>query len=752
MLNVRVGNLFFLLLGVSLWSIVSEFGTRYSIYVSDNSGKSLSDERVNWRKTVQNVIADLFLMLPFFIVFIGFAIQYFQDNSISDKTQKNIGFGIPILLLYIVFNIIARFYFTPSRKHRMLPIHEWDWCNKLYGIYNDYVFQIRKANNFQPLINTNYDLFVTIFLSASEKDKEAFPQNENYITAHSLVPKEFLFQEYKEDKDFNNDSRPVDSRYRWIYKIPNFFYRTLHKQLQYIVIISLIIFTIICFLPIGMYKYIGAPGLVTIAFACWSGIWIGLIYTDYALLRNFHVSSRFIFLLLLILCSYINIDHPVRMNTDRNYWMLNDKDATFFYSRLPLNEHFDKWFDNYKADTNMHYIVKNTNDTIYPVVFVCAEGGALRTGAFAAMTLPFLQDSLKNHFDSIDFKKTIYAFSGVSGGSVGLSYFNATEYLSKPEDLKDYPHSELVKDFFSEDFLSPVLGKMFYGDILNLFRPSRIESFDRAIALEKAWEDGYKTVIKKDARNVFSSDFISVCKENPLAPAMFINTEEVETGLQCWLTNVTPDTSMFFCKKRDLFNYKIRGGINYSTMTNFSSRFPLFSPAASLAQDDNNNKLHYADGGYVENSGAATMLEILQVLKPKLQFHKIKPFVLLLRYSKDVDGYGTADISFSNEISEILYGIYNTRSGRGRMAIEELKRFIDTNFHKPANVIEFALDKTNSEVPLNWVSSKKSLKLIEEDIKAKWENKDQKPLIDLFAFDTANCIICKKWKPKQTAL
>ena len=58
--NVSVFNilpLLFLLIGIVIWSIISELAVRYAIYISDNSGKNLSDDRVRWRKTVQKLLA-----------------------------------------------------------------------------------------------------------------------------------------------------------------------------------------------------------------------------------------------------------------------------------------------------------------------------------------------------------------------------------------------------------------------------------------------------------------------------------------------------------------------------------------------------------------------------------------------------------------------------------------------------------------------------------------------------------------------
>ncbi len=751
----KFGNLLWLIIGVIFWSIVSEYGTRYSIYVTDNSGNSLSDKRVIWRKAIQRATAEIFLMLPFLIVFIGFIINYIQDTSLSEK-EKRWGFGVPALCLYLVFSVVAKFYFSDKRrlwrsnpnsfqKFVLLPDVESEWCNKLIGIYNRYVFVLRKPSNFTQQVRGQYSDFCENFLSVSEEERNRFPQNPEKIDDKSRVPQEFNFEIFTDDQENRTEDNPAGN-FKWMYSIPTNFYKTLHKQLLLVFVVSLTLFITICFLPIQYYAIIGGPGLVVIAFGCWSGLYAGLMYMDFAVLRSYNVSLRFVLFLALILSSIFNDDHRVRYNENGNRNIDN---------RPPIKEHFLKWFNQYRQDT-LHSLFYLSSDTskkapFFPVVFVCAEGGALRTGAFAAQTLSFLQDSISRHYD-IDVRNSVYAFSGVSGGALGISFFNATAYLSKPGDLKqDTSFSALSKLFFNEDFLSPVIGKMFYADIVNLFLPINIEKFDRAIALEKAWEHGFEKVIKKDSRNIFSSDFRSLYADtSKLYPAIFINTTEAETGRQCWLSNVKPDSDFVFGEKRDLLSYKIRGGVNYSTVTNFSSRFPLFSPAANVIQDDG-KKFHYLDGGYVENTGTGTMLEVLQALTPvfdSLSFNRdttgkgitpfIKPFVLILQYNQYNNG-SPQNISFANEFTEVIGGVYNTRNGRSATSLEQIQRYTKKlggeSFILP-------LEKSGSEVPMNWVLSKKSLQKIEDDIKGKWEQRNKGALRKFFAIDT-NTV---KWK------
>jgi hypothetical protein len=761
-LTFHVWNLIWLLIGVVFWSIVSEYGTRYSIYVTDISGRSLSDERVVWRKTLQQAVAEIFLALPYLIVIVGFLINYLQDTSFTDKNDKRLGYGIPVVCVYLVFNVISRFYYDRKKraewrenlkgwkKIALIPLKEIEWCNKLYGIYNDYVFSIRRHTNFTKLINGPLRVFTENFslLPDNNEWKINFPKDSAFVTEKTRVPQEFVFKEFTSDGEHMKEDRDEGS-YKWVYEIPTSFYRTLHLQLKIIAIVSLVLFFIICFLPVQWYTYIGAPGLVVIAFGCWSGIYIGMLYLDFASPYFKKFSLRFLLFILLILCSFFNTDHPVRYNekTFADYKKYPDTISLYKDNRPYLKDHFFNWFEAYKKDTTTLYCIKGDTSKLsfYPVIFVCAEGGALRTGAFASQTLSFLQDSLQKNY-GLDFKKSVYAFSGVSGGSVGISFFNALGYLSKPEELRQESYSDLTKRFFNEDFLSPVIGKMFYGDVVQLILPFHVQKFDRAIGLEKSWEFAYERVINPKGENIFSADFKDIYNRSAAYPALFINTDEVETGRQCWITNVRPDSNMFFSRERDLISQKIRGGINYSTAINFSSRFPLFSPAGTL-QQGGGKKFHYVDGGYVENTGAGTMLEVLKSMKPYIDTlnkqlkasvnKRVRPYVIVLQYAGD--GVSASNINFGNEVSEILLGIYNTRNGRSKAAITELERFVEEEMG--GKVSKLPLSKSGSDVPLNWVLSAKSLNSILADIKDKWEEKGANELQQFFAFDTT-CVGC----------
>jgi hypothetical protein len=545
---------------------------------------------------------------------------------------------------------------------------------------------------------------------------EGFPRD--FLKPDQLAPIEFTEVIFQKDnlspafnvESMNDKTKPEfiykenpDGYYRWIYKCNPSFYKTLHLQIYVIAACS---FAFLFFVSINInstiYQFVGSPALVCLSFACWLGVYTWLLYIDSRFKKQIKFSVRWSLVFWFLIVSYINHDHPVR----------NNHDAGFTTNRISLKDHFKWWCKGHLphlANDTANASLDSAKADSIPVYFITAEGGALRTGAFSALLLAKLQDSFP------DFKNHIYAFSTVSGGSVGISFFNAITYL-EPDTLnkgKDYYQQSTLK-FFEQDQLAPVIAKLFYADLLNNFWPWHVESFDRAIVLEKAWEHSYaKAFDRPNDANVFSSNFLSYYQQvdtnQNILPAWFINTTEVETGLQCYISNVRAD-SFLFAKDRDLLLRKIRYGINYSTAVNFSSRFPLFSPSAALYQNED-QAYHYVDGGYVENTGAKTMLEILQSLHASIQEKKIIPYVIQLEFG---DSSKFQQTGFLNEISSIVNGIYNTRAGSSKTYSELLKREVESI--NGGKLITVPLTASTQDVPMSWVFSARSLRNLDSVI------------------------------------
>ncbi|MEO8404738.1 MAG: hypothetical protein ABI480_09090 [Chitinophagaceae bacterium] len=704
------GSILWLLLGTFFWSVVAEFGARYLMNVVDNSGKILTDERVEWRKLLQTFFAKFFLFLPPLTVFFGLlkASMINYNFSFAGFFQSLKDVGITLLIFLVLLILIYYLYQDPkwiNKTGRLLKFlrlakaneadDELKWQGKLYGIYRDYIFMYPEAalpKNILPAKQT---------LEATEKETHEdeallhFPQSEA-ILPRNRVPGQFIVRRFE---------RPVDGDMwcRWIYKVPLSFFPRLHRQVAIIVFTGIAVILTVSLLPVPVYKNIGSPGLITFAFAAWLAVYIGLVFLDHANPFKFNPPWRMLIVCWMIVCSIINNDHPIRKNST---------DAKAIDSRPLLRDHFHQWAS------------RHPDDSI--IIFVCAEGGAMRTGAFSSMILSRIQD-----IDS-SFKNRIFAFSSVSGGSLGIGYFNALAYFHPHADPSAGPsyYKDRTKDFFGRDHLAPIIGKMFYGDLLNLFSPWMIPVFDRATVLEKSWEQGYRlNAVYNGNNNVFASDYFSVYHpaDSVYYPAWFINTEEVETGLQGWVTNINPKT-LPLSKDRDILK-KVNGTIRYSTAINFSTRFPLFSPGGELEYQS--QRYHYVDGGYIENYGAQTMLDVLQDLNKDSLFHRYKPYVMLIQFGND-SRIIPSNVKVANEFTEIVNGIYDSRAGRGKTAKYDLQNYVSALHGK---FVDIPLDVRVAQVPLNWVLSDTSLNRLDHYCdKLIKENKDIKDVLQVMKY------------------
>ena len=78
--------------------------------------------------------------------------------------------------------------------------------------------------------------------------------------------------------------------------------------------------------------------------------------------------------------------------------------------------------------------------------------------------------------------------------------------------------------FLQNDFLGPVAGRMLYGDLLQRFLPVPFKAFDRATALELAWQDAWHRLTHT---NYFDEEFQTLYsdkQDKASVPALFFNT------------------------------------------------------------------------------------------------------------------------------------------------------------------------------------------------------------------------------------
>ena len=689
-----------LLIALLFWSIVSEFCTRFIIYLTDNSGRSVAPQRVSFRKKVQKLLSKILLFYPTFLIIIALIKAWLSNQKDFYTKTINInfalfitvliGFAFILFLLYVNNGIVKLSKRYPRLAWLSISPREDQWVKKLYGIFND----------------VRVDIPDTTFGNSIDLPRQTPLPN------GMILPAEFI--------PYNDNPQKDGNLCVWIFKIPLSFYSCLKRQLLVLFTLAAFFILLFSFLGTPQYMKFGAAALICLSFGCWQVVYVTMHFIDKIQRR---IPVRLILFILFIVSSFYNQDHPVR-----TLGQLDKKP-------VPLVHHFNAWFNTLQADTNR----TSSNVTVYrtgpnrdtvPVVFIAAEGGALRTGAFTAMTLSKLADN----FPSL--VKYIYCYSGVSGGTLGTNFFNALQ-VDHNLNGNQQSYSKQTEDFFKQDYLAAATGKLVFGEILNYFIPWHISRFDRAIALEQAWEYGWKKLNTKENRLEQS---FSILQDNNMA-AVFINTTEAESGLQCIWSNVGLDT-ITLGKQRDLY---ARTGLNlsYSTAINLSTRFPLVSPGAAITyfdqrfKKDSLQRKHFVDGGYFENTGAETLLEVLKLLH--LESRPVKPYIIQFNFA-DKDTIRSSSIRKFSEPMEIIGAIYNTRSGRSGISQAYLERY--TLDSLKGVYISLNLEVSTKKFPMNWILSATAMRrlntaldsLVSPRIRYSQDSSDKNQLHRLFVY------------------
>jgi hypothetical protein len=261
------------------------------------------------------------------------------------------------------------------------------------------------------------------------------------------------------------------------------------------------------------------------------------------------------------------------------------------------------------------------------VYVVATEGGGIRAAYWTAALLQGLDSR-----DDFRLRERLFAISSVSGGSIGAGVWLATvrpKICSKGTTRPPKADVDLPKDaatrILSTDFLSPIIGYLFYPDLMQQFLPFPVKRFDRSHALEDGLIRATSRVEDQPLR-LSAAGFYDHCPELPI---LLLNSTVSETGQRAILTQL--DTSAFdqayplraATAAGAAASHVIDPSTDHQPMAGLmhhSARFPVASPAGTLT--DYVDSIHWmtrrppvahlVDGGYFDNSGIVTALETIR--------------------------------------------------------------------------------------------------------------------------------------------
>jgi hypothetical protein len=447
--------------------------------------------------------------------------------------------------------------------------------------------------------------------------------------------------------------------------------------------------------PVAVGRFLGTVPVLLLTAAIWVLFGTTLVYFS----RRFRLPLLTILLVLLLVFSRFNDDHAVRLA----------EGGDTRPAAGTLAGAFRGW---YQASGGG------------PVFLVTSEGGGIRAAYWTALVLAELEDR------NPDFSRRLFALSGVSGGSVGGGVFAAL--VREGEEARaagSMPagawYRGKAEEILGHDFLSPVLAKMVAPDLAQRFLFFPMPFADRAWALEDGWAKAWEQEFPESER--LSRPFLELWEGEAgrRVPALLLNGTHVETGRRIVATNLPwqarelPDTY-------DLLR-TLRSDLPLKTAIHNSARFTYMSPAGTLRSPSGTLYGHVVDGGYFENSGAATLLSVLQTVARECQDLGCRDriYVLYLRNNPSTDPDSPRDPADPNRdsspdlaLNEVLSpvrALLDTRDARGTLAMTELRGAAENlTADSRAHFFELGLcehsrgSRQKASLPLGWTLSETS--------------------------------------------
>jgi hypothetical protein len=194
-----------------------------------------------------------------------------------------------------------------------------------------------------------------------------------------------------------------------------------------------------------------------------------------------------------------------------------------------------------------------------PMVIVATAGGGIRAAYWTATVL----ERLKKDLGPNGLRPYLFAISGVSGGSVGATAFDAALAQS---DETTCSEKCLSTEFLSEDFLAPTLASWIFKDVPASFLPDLWQD-DRAAALEQGFEHASKGLLERP----FLSLFPQGGKPARWRPILLINATHEESGKRIITSHILIERNVFV-DALDALNV-LKSDVRASTAAHNSARF-----------------------------------------------------------------------------------------------------------------------------------------------------------------------------------
>ena len=253
--------------------------------------------------------------------------------------------------------------------------------------------------------------------------------------------------------------------------------------------------------------------------------------------------------------------------------------------------------EEFKEQFYTHIDSLNTPDsTLY---FIASYGGGLKANAWNLFVLDTLSD-----FQGQNILDQTVAMSGVSGGALGQHFHTSL----KRQGLNNEQKKSIISTIARSNMLSLDFAWLLGFDLIREAIP--FKSFSRPDRAGKAMEIYANALGDSDMKTHAYQSYWADLFEHSYYPVQIANATGTHQrrGISCSVR--FQDFPKVFPNADNLCDLGGNQSLSFADAVSISHRFPVFSPAAKIE-----SKGHYVDGGYFENSGMLSLLDLFLYLQ-----------------------------------------------------------------------------------------------------------------------------------------
>lgn len=266
-------------------------------------------------------------------------------------------------------------------------------------------------------------------------------------------------------------------------------------------------------------------------------------------------------------------------------------------------------FDDWRRARPQH----GDRPALPPVRLVAAQGGGLFTAYQTALYL-----AKRSDVEGAGFARSIFAISGVSGGSVGAAVYwqiLRSGICDRPDAAPDC-HQQTARAILAQDYLSPLLAGLFTRDLIDTILPvSAMKQdwrIDRGRMLEQLLVGRADAATGTADGSGLETGLVASWSPEAGLPALFLNATHVQTGNRAIMSPFAEIISAELSASLSPGEGRDLSVVSAAVM---SARFPLVTPPARIIRKgetpQDSETMQIVDGGYYDNSGLETIYDIV---------------------------------------------------------------------------------------------------------------------------------------------